>query len=87
VIQDRPSRVSPPSVEKIRQASKMRTSRRLAFAIEAEGGLGADSLEEVAAAGADILVAGSAIFKSAEPRRQLAEMVRAASRIQGASVA
>jgi ribulose-phosphate 3-epimerase len=87
VIQDRPSRVPPQSVEKIRQASKMRTSRRLAFAIEAEGGLGADSWEEVAAAGADILVAGSAIFKSADPRRQLAAMVRAASRIQGASVA
>jgi len=79
--------VDPRAVEKIREAVKARAGRRLDFAIEAEGGISAKNLEQVAAAGADILVAGSDIFSSADPRARLTEMVRAARRMQGTSVA
>jgi ribulose-phosphate 3-epimerase len=86
-IQEPAAIVAARSLDKIRQASNLRAVRRLSFAIEAEGGLGADSADPMAAVGADILVAGSDIFRSADPRRHLEEMVRAARRNQGASVA
>ena len=64
------------AVGKIRAAVLARTERRLDFAIQAEGGIGPQNLEELARAGADILVAGSAIFDSVDPRSRLAEMIR-----------
>ena len=66
----------PGMVVKIRAAVQARTDRRREFAIQAEGGLAPQNLEELARAGADILVAGSAIFDSGDPRSQLAELIR-----------
>ena len=64
------------AVGKIRAAVVVRTERCLDFAIQAEGGIGPQNLEELGRAGADILVAGSAIFDSVDPRSRLAEMIR-----------
>jgi ribulose-phosphate 3-epimerase len=77
---------SPRAAEKIRRAVAARAERRLDFAVQFEGGIGAGNLEEVAAAGADILVVGSDIFTSADPQARLANWVRAAQWIQGTSV-
>lgn len=66
----------PGTVAKIRAAAQARADRRLDFAIQAEGGIGPQDLEELARAGADILVAGSAIFDSVDPRSRLAEIIR-----------
>ncbi|MFB3923904.1 MAG: ribulose-phosphate 3-epimerase [Terriglobia bacterium] len=60
---------------KVGAVARLRTDRRLDFAIQAEGGIGPQNLEELARAGADILVAGSAIFDSVDPRSRLAEMI------------
>jgi len=69
----------PRSIEKLRGALRTREEKRLSFAIEAEGGIGAGNFEQVATAGADILVVGSDIFTNVDPLNLLAHMVRTAA--------
>jgi len=69
----------PRSVAKVEAACSAREERVLDFAIQVEGGIGLDHLEELLRAGADILVAGSAIFHTDDPKAQLREMIRLAS--------
>lgn len=69
----------PSSVGKLRAAAGLRAARRLDFALEVEGGIGIENLEELVRAGADILVAGSSIFKKGDPRARLEEMIRRAA--------
>lgn len=66
----------PSSLEKVRGAARLRKDRRLDFGVEVEGGIGAEHLDSLVRAGADILVVGSAIFHSADPRARLADMMR-----------
>jgi ribulose-phosphate 3-epimerase len=70
---------TPASTEKLRGAMQMRAERRLDFALQVEGGIGPGKIEELARAGADILVAGSAIFDSVDPRTRLRELIRLAA--------
>lgn len=44
--------------------------------IQVDGGITLDNIQEVAAAGANMIVAGSSIFKSPEPKDTMAEMKR-----------
>jgi ribulose-phosphate 3-epimerase len=60
-------------LEKIRKLSGIITSNRYRARIEVDGGISADNLHEILAAGAEIIVAGSAIFGS---QRGVAEEVR-----------
>ena len=52
---------------------KVREARRLADAadvdiwVQVDGGVGPDNIEQCAAAGADVFVAGSAVYRSADP--------------------
>ena len=69
----------PRSVEKVRAAASLRHGRRADFAIQVEGGIRTEHLEQLARAGADILVAGSAIFNSDDPKSCLNEMQRVVS--------
>jgi ribulose-phosphate 3-epimerase len=69
----------PASAAKLRSAAEMRAERRLDFALQVEGGIGPEKIEGLARAGADILVTGSAIFDSVDPRVQLREMIRLAA--------
>jgi ribulose-phosphate 3-epimerase len=52
---------------------KVREARRLADAadvdiwVQVDGGIGADTIEQCAAAGADVFVAGSAVYRSPDP--------------------
>jgi len=69
----------PTAAQKIRDAARKRTSSRLNFQIQAEGGITPAKLEDLVRAGADILVAGSAIFHNGDPGARLAEMIRQAS--------
>jgi ribulose-phosphate 3-epimerase len=52
----------PSQLDKIRALRKRIDDRRLDLEIEVDGGVKTDNAAEVAAAGADILVAGSAVF-------------------------
>jgi ribulose-phosphate 3-epimerase len=69
----------PRSVERIAQLRKLRQAMGLNFRIEADGGVADDTVEQVVRAGADMLVAGSAIFKEGkaeENARRFLEIAR-----------
>ena len=66
----------PESLEKVRRLRKMIDERELNVRIEIDGGINADNIAEVTGAGAEIVVAGSAIFGASDPAvalRQLRE--------------
>ncbi len=69
----------PAALHKVRAASREREDRRLDFALQAEGSVSFENLEELVRAGADILVAGSAIFHNRDPKARLVEMMRLAA--------
>ncbi len=69
----------PASLSKIRAAVRARQEQGLAFAIMAEGGVTFESCRELVRAGADILVAGSAIFHTDNPKARLTELIRLAA--------
>ncbi|MBI5137291.1 MAG: ribulose-phosphate 3-epimerase [Nitrospirae bacterium] len=55
-------RFIPGALEKIRKVRRMADARGLSLYLEVDGGIKADNIAEVAKAGADVFVAGSAIF-------------------------
>lgn len=57
----------PESLEKLRRLRRMIDERGLKTRIEIDGGIDADNIAEVAAAGAEIIVSGSAIFGADDP--------------------
>jgi len=57
----------PESLEKLRRLRRMIDERGLKTRIEIDGGIDADNIAEVAAAGAEIIVSGSAIFSADDP--------------------
>jgi len=56
--------IVPGSMEKLAAARRLRTSSGAGFLIEVDGGIKPDNAGEAISAGADVLVAGSAIFAS-----------------------
>ena len=64
----------PRSLEKIRRLRRWREERRLDFAIEIDGGVSRDNVAEIVQAGCDWLVAGSSVFRSADPGATVKEM-------------
>ena len=68
------------SLKKIEMLARVRGERRLDFRIEVDGGIRRDTVADVVRAGAEILVAGSAVFEHDTPResaRQLLAWARA----------
>lgn len=57
----------PQTLNKIRSLKKMIQDANLHVKIEVDGGVNIDNAREIIAAGADVLVAGSAIFQSTDP--------------------
>ncbi len=57
----------PAVLDKLREARRVITDRGLAVEIEIDGGIKADNARLAADAGADILVAGTAIFGASDP--------------------
>jgi len=62
------------SIPKIRELRDMCTERNLDPLIEIDGGIGLQNAEAVLAAGADVLVAGSSVFKSEDPDNTVNEL-------------
>lgn len=56
-----------PSTEKIRRLKSMIDARSLATRIEVDGGIDETNIKDVTTAGAEIIVAGSAIYGKADP--------------------
>src|SRR6185312_3233359 len=64
----------PNALNKVRALDRIRNERRLAFAIEIDGGVSAANAGEIVQAGCDWLVTGSAVFHSADPGAAVKEM-------------
>ena len=55
------------TIQKIKDLKRMITERGLGVLIEIDGGVTLENAPEIIAAGADVLVAGNTVFKSANP--------------------
>ena len=64
----------PNSLKKIRSLDRVRRERRLDFAIEIDGGVSHDNVESIVQAGCNWLVAGSHVFRSADPAATVKQM-------------
>ena len=68
----------PYTVEKIRRARQIIEDRGYKCVIEVDGGIDTDTVADVVKAGAEVLVAGSAIFDAPDPARKIKELLEIA---------
>ncbi len=68
----------PAAVHKIRRLAEIRASRGLNYRIEVDGGIALDTVAEVVRAGAEILVAGNAVFGHGDPKINAQKLLRTA---------
>jgi ribulose-phosphate 3-epimerase len=66
------------SLHKIEALSRARESRGLAFRIEVDGGIDLETIGSVVRAGADLLVAGNAVFSHGDPRENARKLLQIA---------
>lgn len=69
----------PGAVHKIKRLASIRGERRLSFRIEVDGGIDHDTIGRVVRAGAEILVAGNAVFGHGDPKTNAQELLKAAA--------
>lgn len=62
------------TLEKIKQLRKMIIEKGLTVQIEIDGGVTLENAPSIIAAGADVLVAGNTVFKSADPKATIAQL-------------
>ncbi len=62
------------SIDKVRRLRGMIEERNLPTRIEIDGGIDGDNIASVVAAGAEIIVAGSAIFGTGDPEKAVREL-------------
>ena len=65
------------SLDKIRELRALADESGLATIIEVDGGISAANAREVFEAGAEVLVAGSAVFKAADPEAEIRRILEA----------
>jgi ribulose-phosphate 3-epimerase len=68
----------PGSVQKLRQLADLRAQRGLGYRIEVDGGIDLTTVAEVVRAGAEILVAGNAVFGKGDPKINAEKLLRTA---------
>jgi ribulose-phosphate 3-epimerase len=73
----------PFSLDKIRQLAEMRRAKGLAFKIEVDGGIAHDTVARVVQAGAELLVAGNAVFGSGAAEKDARSLLAAAQKAAG----
>jgi ribulose-phosphate 3-epimerase len=71
----------PTSIEKVRRLRRMILERNLSVRIEIDGGIDRDNIAEVAAAGAEIFVAGTAVFGGDDPTASVRGLLNAAAQL------
>jgi len=71
-------RFIPGALHKIRRLAEWRAQARLKFRIEVDGGIDLETVGEVVRAGAEILVAGSAVFGQGDPAENAQKLLKAA---------
>jgi ribulose-phosphate 3-epimerase len=65
---------------KVREARRRVQSGHLRLFVEVDGGINAETIEAAAEAGADVFVAGSAVFSAADPAKAVADLRGLAAR-------
>jgi ribulose-phosphate 3-epimerase len=68
----------PDTLHKIRNLAEIRAERGYVYRIEVDGGVGLDTISDVVRAGAEILVAGNAVFGKGDPQKNAAALLDAA---------
>jgi ribulose-phosphate 3-epimerase len=69
----------PNSLHKMRRLAALRQERGYNYRIEVDGGVGLDTVGDVVRAGAEILVAGNAVFGSGDPKSNAQKLLKAAA--------
>jgi ribulose-phosphate 3-epimerase len=69
----------PSTMHKMRQLADIRSQRGLNYRIEVDGGVALDTIADVVRSGAEILVAGNAVFGSGDPNKNAKALLRAAT--------
>jgi ribulose-phosphate 3-epimerase len=69
----------PSSLDKIRRLRALVQARGLSTRIEVDGGIGPENIRTVVEAGAEIIVAGSAVFGSGDAEHAARRLIEAAS--------
>jgi ribulose-phosphate 3-epimerase len=64
----------PEVLPKVRAARRLVEAGHLQLFVEVDGGINADTIEQAAAAGADVFVAGSAVYGAADPAQAIAAL-------------
>jgi ribulose-phosphate 3-epimerase len=67
----------PNAIDKVRELAKMREEQGLDFLIEVDGGISSKNAALLFDAGAEALVAGSAVFKAENPEQEIIDMLEA----------
>ncbi len=67
----------PESLDKIRELRRMTDEMGLDTIIEVDGGISSENAALLYEAGAEVLVAGSAVFKAADPEKEIVKMLEA----------
>ena len=73
----------PFSLDKIRRLAELRQELGLAFRIEVDGGVAHDTVARIVQAGADLLVAGHAVFGAGQPEQDARALLLAARKAAG----
>jgi ribulose-phosphate 3-epimerase len=68
----------PNSLHKISRLANLRTERQLDYRIEVDGGIAASTVGDVVRAGAEILVAGNAVFGQGDPTTNVQRLLKMA---------
>ena len=69
----------PSTLHKMRRLAEIRGQRDLHYRIEVDGGVALDTLSDVVRAGAEILVAGNAVFGNGDPRQNAQALLKMAT--------
>ena len=59
---------------KVRRARELVDTGHLTLLVEVDGGINADTIEQAAEAGADVFVAGSAVYGADDPAKAIAAL-------------
>jgi len=69
----------PSTLHKMRRLADMRGERGLHYRIEVDGGVGLETVADVVRAGAEILVAGNAVFGNGDPKKNAQMLLKMAT--------
>jgi ribulose-phosphate 3-epimerase len=76
----------PGALKKIERLAQIREKRKLSYRIEVDGGVDLTTIAEVVRAGADLLVAGNAVFGKGEIEKSAQQLLKAAKSAKSARV-